>query len=202
MAQASKRSTSSSSRKSSSSKSRSNGSSSGSKKTSSRARSAGSSRARSAGSSRAKSAGSSTASRTKRAGASANGASAAAPAAAAKDAAVAGTKAAGKAVSTAASKVKTPLMVGGAAIAGVVGGAAIRSKIQSNRAGPVRKRLNGFHMPNMPKPGKAIDVAKLRKSVDFDRVADTAERVGSYGRQVGEVAGAVERASKAAKKGK
>jgi hypothetical protein len=201
MAQASKRSTSSSSRKSSSSKSRSNGSSSGSRKTSSRARSAGSSRARSAGSSRAKSAGSSTASRTKRA-ASANGASAAAPAAAAKDAAVAGTKAAGKAVSTAASKVKTPLMVGGAAIAGVVGGAAIRSKIQSNRAGPVRKRLNGFHMPNMPKPGKAIDVAKLRKSVDFDRVADTAERVGSYGRQVGEVAGAVERASKAAKKGK
>jgi hypothetical protein len=201
MAQASKRSTSSSSRKSSSSKSRSNGSSSGSRKTSSRARSAGSSRARSAGSSRAKSAGSSTASRTKRA-ASANGASAAAPAAAAKDAAVAGTKAAGKAVSTAASKVKTPLMVGGAAIAGVVGGAAIRSKIQSNRAGPVRKRLNGFHMPNMPKPGKAIDVAKLRKSVDFDRVADTAQRVGSYGRQVGEVAGAVERASKAAKKGK
>jgi hypothetical protein len=201
MAQASKRSTSSSSRKSSSSKSRSNGSSSGSRKTSSRARSAGSSRARSAGSSRAKSAGSSTASRTKRA-ASANGASAAAPAAAAKDAAVAGTKAAGKAVSTAASKVKTPLMVGGAAIAGVVGGAAIRSKIQSNRAGPVRKRLNGFHMPNMPKPGKAIDVAKLRKSVDLDRVADTAQRVGSYGRQVGEVAGAVERASKAAKKGK
>jgi hypothetical protein len=201
MAQASKRSTSSSSRKSSSSKSRSNGSSSGSKKTSSRARSAGSSRARSAGSSRAKSAGSSTASRTKRA-ASANGASAAAPAAAAKDAAVAGTKAAGKAVSTAASKVKTPLMVGGAAIAGVVGGAAIRSKIQSNRAGPVRKRLNGFHMPNMPKPGKAIDVVKLRKSVDLDRVADTAQRVGSYGRQVGEVAGAVERASKAAKKGK
>jgi hypothetical protein len=201
MAQASKRSTSSSSRKSSSSKSRSNGSSSGSRKTSSRARSAGSSRARSAGSSRAKSAGSSTASRTKRA-ASANGASAAAPAAAAKDAAVAGTKAAGKAVSTAASKVKTPLMVGGAAIAGVVGGAAIRSKIQSNRAGPVRKRLNGFHMPNMPKPGKAIDVVKLRKSVDLDRVADTAQRVGSYGRQVGEVAGAVERASKAAKKGK
>jgi len=117
-------------------------------------------------------------------------------------------------VSTAASKAKTPLMVGGAAIAGVagvVGGAAIRNKIQGNRAGPVRKRLNGFHMPNMPKPGKAIDVDKMRKSVDFDKmrksvdfdkVASTAQRVGSYGRQVGEVAGAVERASKAAKQGK
>ena len=108
-------------------------------------------------------------------------------------------------MSTAASKAKTPLMVGGAAIAGVagvVGGAAIRNKIQSNRAGPVRKRLNGFHMPNMPKPGKAIDVDKMRKSVDFDKVASTAQRVGTYGRQVGEVAGAVERASKAAKTGK
>ena len=108
-------------------------------------------------------------------------------------------------MSTAASKAKTPLMVGGAAIAGVagvVGGAAIRNKIQGNRAGPVRKRLNGFHMPNMPKPGKAIDVDKMRKSVDLDKVASTAQRVGTYGRQVGEVAGAVERASKAAKTGK
>jgi hypothetical protein len=110
------------------------------------------------------------------------------------EAAANGTKAAGKAVSTAVGKLKTPLLVGGAAVAGVVGGVAVRSKTKSKR-GP----LSGLHMPGN---GKGIDLDRMRKSIDFDKVASTARRVGSYGRQVGEVATAVERASTAAKKEK
>jgi len=93
---------------------------------------------------------------------------------------------------------KTPLMLGGATIAGLAGAAAVRGKMEGKRTGALRKRVNGIRLP---KPGKAFDLGKVRKGIDFDNVASAAHRVASYGRQVGDVADAVERASKAAKKG-
>jgi hypothetical protein len=117
---------------------------------------------------------------------------------AAKEAAVSGTKAAGQAISAAASKAKTPLMMGGAVIAGLAGGAALRDRLGNSRSAGVRQRLNGLRMP---RPDKRLDLGKV-KDIDFDKVASAAQRVGSYGRQVDEVASAVKRASEAAKKGK
>jgi hypothetical protein len=63
--------------------------------------------------------------RTNRAKRTTNQASASANAALAGRAALAGTKAAGRAVASAADRAGTPLIVGGAAAAGVIGGLAI-----------------------------------------------------------------------------
>jgi hypothetical protein len=142
--------------------------------------------------------GASASSRAKRTTTKASSQAAAGPATAAKEAAAAGTKAAGKAVSTAVSKAKTPLLVGGAAIAGVVGGAALKDRMPGNRSNGLAKRFKGMSMPN---PTKNVDLGKLT-NIDFDKVASTAQKVGNYGRQVDEVASAVKRASESAKKGK
>jgi hypothetical protein len=97
---------------------------------------------------------------------------------AAKDAAAAGTKAAGKAVAAAASKAKTPLIVGGAAIAGVAGGLVAKNRVSSSKRG----RRPRFSLPT--RDGK----------LDLDAVASAARRVGAMGEQVGEIANALERA--------
>jgi hypothetical protein len=106
--------------------------------------------------------------------------------------------AAGKAVAAAAGKLKTPILVGGAALAGVVGGTAIRNRITSTRSRGLGARLKNV---SLPKPRKGVDLDALTK-LDFDKIAAAAERVGTYGRQIDEVAGAVRRASESAKKGK
>ncbi|MFL5871598.1 MAG: hypothetical protein ACJ75R_10980 [Solirubrobacterales bacterium] len=122
-----------------------------------------------------------------------------APTEAAREAAVEGTKAAGRAVGAAVSKAKTPLIVGGAAVAGVVGGAALRDRLAKNRSNGLVGKLKGISMPSGPaKP----DLQGMIKKIDFDKVSSAAERVGTYGRQVDEVAGAVKRASESAKKAK
>ncbi len=91
-------------------------------------------------------------------------------------------------------KAKTPLIVGSAAIAGVAGGLAVRAQHKRSRS------LAGRLGAAASKRGKAVDLNKMRKNVDFDKLAETAQKVGTYGRQVGDVANAVERASKVAKK--
>jgi hypothetical protein len=116
----------------------------------------------------------------------------------AKDAAVEGTKAAGKAVTATVARVKTPLLVGGAAVAGAVGGAALKDRLTGSRSNGLAKRFKGVSMPN---PTKNVNLEKLT-NIDFDKVASTAQKVGNYGRQVDEVASAVKRASESAKKAK
>ena len=180
------------------------GSSSGTKRSSSRTSSNGggpsasSSRSRGGSTSRKRTNNSSsTASKTRKRTSSAKSQATQAPASA-KEAAAAGTKAAGKAVATAVSKAKTPLMVGGAAVVGVVGGAALRDRLAHNRSNGFVGRLKGVSMPSAPK----VDLQGAFKSIDFDKVSKTAQRVGNYGRQVDEVATAVKNASESAKKAK
>jgi hypothetical protein len=83
---------------------------------------------------------------------------------AARQAAVAGTREAGLAVAGAARKAKVPLMMGGAAAAGMAGGlAAIRAR---------RRRA--------PK-------------LDLDWLASAAKQVSTVSSQIGDIAGAMER---------
>jgi hypothetical protein len=93
-------------------------------------------------------------------------------AAAAQKAAAAGTRAAGKAVGVLAERAKVPLALGGAAVAGIAGGLAVR-----NRA---RSRRRGF--------GLALGDGKL----DLDSLAGAAKRLGAFSNQVGEVAAAMQ----------
>jgi len=120
------------------------------------------------------------------------------PAAAARQAASAGTKAAAMAVGAALAKAKTPLAVGGATVAGVAGGLLLKDRVSQSRSRKLTRRIKSV---SLPKPPKNVDLDTLRK-IDFDQVSKAAQRVGNYGRQVNEVATAVQRASESAKKGK
>ena len=103
-------------------------------------------------------------------------------AAAARQAAVAGTKAAGRAVATATERAKTPLIVGGAAVAGVVGGLVVKRLNNGSRS-------SGMRLRDIPLP---IRDGKL----DLDAVASAAQSVGSFGQQLGDVANALKRVQK------
>lgn len=83
-------------------------------------------------------------------------------------------KDAGKTVGKAASKAKTPLLAGGAAIAGAAGGMALNA---------MRSRHSHSHKVlgvKMPQPKRV----KIRSR----DVARAAKEVGSFGQQVGELA--------------
>ncbi len=88
-------------------------------------------------------------------------------------------------------------MVTGAAIAGVAGGAVLKDRLSRNHSNGLVGRLKGVSLPSPP---KSLDVEKLT-NIDFDKIASTAQRISTYGRQVDEVASAVKRASESAKKG-
>ena len=195
MAQATK---SSNARSSSSTKRRASGSKSSANGRSTSSRSRTSSRSQTRNGSTASKAASSKAKRTTSGAASK---AAATPGQAAKEAASAGTKAAGKAIAAGAAKLKRPALVTGAAAAGVIGGVALKQRVDGSRSKGMRARLSRA-TPNLslPKPGKP----RLPKGakLDLDGVSKTAQKVGSYGRQVDEVARAVQRASESAKKGK
>jgi hypothetical protein len=75
---------------------------------------------------------------------------------------VAGTRAAGKAVSSLVGRARVPLIAGGAAAAGLAGGLAVINRRRSSA------RRNG--------------------SIDFDRVVEAAQRLGSFGEEIGRVA--------------
>jgi hypothetical protein len=85
-----------------------------------------------------------------------------------------------------ASKAKGPLLAGGAALAGVAGGAALKGRNQNRR--PI-KRLSSV---SMPKSVKKVDLSKI----DLDAITDAARAVRSIGEQVGDVADAAEKTRK------
>jgi hypothetical protein len=76
-----------------------------------------------------------------------------------------------------ASKAKGPLLAGGAALAGVAGGAALKSRSQNRR--PI-ERLKSVSMPK----------------IDLDAITDAARAVRSIGEQVGDVADAADKTRK------
>jgi hypothetical protein len=80
-------------------------------------------------------------------------------------------------VSELASKAKGPLLAGGAALAGIAGGAALKSRSQNRR--PI-DRLKSVSMPK----------------IDLDAITDAARTVRSIGEQVGDVAEAAEKTRK------
>jgi hypothetical protein len=84
-----------------------------------------------------------------------------------------------------ASKARTPLVAGGAALAGIAGGLAI-SRARS------KNRFDRLGNPSLPKSIKRIDLSKL----DLDAVTSAGKRVRSIGEQVGAVAEAAEKANK------
>jgi hypothetical protein len=94
-------------------------------------------------------------------------------------------KAGGRAVGL-ASKAKGPLLAGGAALAGIAGGVALKSRDQNRR--PL-KRLSSVQLP---KSLKNIDLGKI----DLDKVTDAAHKVRSIGEQVGDVADAADKTRK------
>jgi hypothetical protein len=76
-----------------------------------------------------------------------------------------------------ASKAKAPLLAGGAALAGVAGGLALKSRSQNRR--PI-KRLSSVSLPK----------------VDLDSLTSAARQVRSIGEQVGDLADAADKTRK------
>jgi hypothetical protein len=85
-----------------------------------------------------------------------------------------------------ASKAKAPLLAGGAALAGVAGGVALKSRNQNRR--PIGK----LKSVSLPKSLKNVDLGK----VDIDSLTDAARVVRSIGEQVGDVADAADKTRK------
>lgn len=94
-------------------------------------------------------------------------------------------KAGGK-VAEFASKAKTPLMAGGAALAGIAGGVALKSRNDS------RRPLKALRSVTLPKSLKNMDLGK----VDLNTVTSAARRMQSIGEQVGDVADAADKTRK------
>ena len=78
------------------------------------------------------------------------------------------------------------MLAGGAALAGVAGGVALKSRNQNRR--PISK----LKSVSMPKSLKNVDLGKL----DIDSLTDAARAVRSLGEQVGDVADAAEKTRK------
>lgn len=86
-----------------------------------------------------------------------------------------------KRVSTLASKAKTPLMAGGAALAGLAGGVALKNRTESKRP---TKRF------------RAVQLPKSLRNIDLEQVIEAGRRVRSLGEQVGDVADTAEKTRK------
>jgi hypothetical protein len=98
---------------------------------------------------------------------------------------------AGGAVTQVVSKAKTPLLAGGAALAGIAGGLAMRSR--NNKTRNPLKKMSAPSMPKgMTKSIKKMDLSK----VDVDSLTSAAQRIGKIGQQVGDVAEAAEKTRK------
>jgi hypothetical protein len=80
-----------------------------------------------------------------------------------------------------ASKAKTPLVAGGAALAGIAGGLALKSRTDSKR--PIDKF-------------RSVQLPKSLKNVDLDQLIDAGRRVRSIGEQVGDVVDTAEKTRK------
>ena len=89
----------------------------------------------------------------------------------------------GEKAASLASKAKTPLVAGGAALAGVAG-VAVAIKSRANSRGPLKKRLNGASVP------------KSIKKIDADTIKSAARRAESVGHQIGDIAEAAAKTRK------
>jgi hypothetical protein len=87
----------------------------------------------------------------------------------------------GKKISNVASKAKTPLVAGGAALAGIAGGVALKTRAGSKNS--------------MRRPIKRLRSTQLPK-VDLDAITSAAHKMQSIGEQVGDVADAADRTRK------
>ena len=77
-------------------------------------------------------------------------------------------------------------MAGGAALAGIAGGVALKSRNDS------RRPLKALRSVQLPKSVKNVDLSKI----DVDAVMDAARQVRSIGEQVGDVVDAAEKTRK------
>jgi hypothetical protein len=88
---------------------------------------------------------------------------------------------AGDRVTNLASRAKTPLLAGGAALAGLAGGVALKSRTESKRP---TKRFRSVQLP------------KSVKNIDLERIIEAGRRIRSIGEQVGDVADTAEKTRK------
>jgi hypothetical protein len=77
-------------------------------------------------------------------------------------------------------------VAGGAVLAGIAGGVALKSRNQS------RRPLKGLRSLSLPESLKNVNLSK----VDLDKVTSAARRVQSIGEQVGDVADAADKTRK------
>ena len=94
-------------------------------------------------------------------------------------------KGAGKTLGAAMSKAKTPLIVGGTAVAGVAAGAIARGRLGKRRSKNPLARLRAL---SVPKP--SLD------KLDLETVKSAADRVTAYGKQASDMASALEKTQK------
>ena len=104
----------------------------------------------------------------------------------ARDSVVSGAKGAGETVAEVSAKARTPLMAGGAALAGIAGGLAAR-RLGGRSKNPLQRALS-----KSPLSGKGVDLSKL----DLQTLTSAGRRVGSLGQQIGEISKAVEEGRK------
>ena len=83
------------------------------------------------------------------------------------------------------SKAKTPLIVGGTAVAGVAAGAIARGRLGKRRSKNPLARLRAL---SVPKP--SLD------KLDLETVKSAADRVTAYGKQASDMASALEKTQK------
>ena len=90
-----------------------------------------------------------------------------------------------KTLGAAMSKAKTPLIVGGTAVAGVAAGAVARGRLRKRRSKNPLARLRAL---SVPKP--SLD------KLDLETVKSAADRVTAYGKQASDMASALEKTKK------
>ena len=109
----------------------------------------------------------------------------------------------GSTIASVAQRAKTPLLAGGAALAGLAGAVAVRSRT-NHRSGPltnVRKALSGgsrsggFSLPKLPKRGGSLkdSIGSLSKNV-----SEAAQQADKIGQRVSKAANAVQHVSETA----
>ena len=94
-------------------------------------------------------------------------------------------KGAGKTLGAAMSKAKTPLILGGTAVAGVAAGAIALGRLRKGRSKNPLARLRAL---SVPKP--SLD------KLDLETVKSAADRVTAYGKQASDMASALEKTQK------
>ena len=99
-----------------------------------------------------------------------------------KDTAIDRTKVVGHAVAGAASRAKTPLIVGGTAVAGAAAAAVIKDRRDAHRSNGPLKLLGRVSVPKLN-----------MRELDLGTVKSVADRVSAYGQQASDIAAAVEK---------